>query len=261
MRQLRNVVLLILTFLVFFPASAMTASILVSWNENQESDLQGYKVYCGTQSHQYGVPADVGDTTSYQIDGLDNGDTYYVAVTAYDTSGNESDYSDEASVYIPIPDTTPPTGSVVINSGDSTTPSRVVTLTLSAADSNGSVATMRFSNDGLNFSDAVAYATSQQWVLSEGDGTKTVYVLFCDAAGNWMNTPVSDSIALRLDTDGDGLPDAWETLNSLDPANPGDAGGDSDSDGISNLEEYYNNTDPMDPSDNLPVVQLLRNLP
>ena len=255
MKQLRTIVLLILSFLIFFPVPGMAASILVSWNANTEPDLAGYKVYYGTQSGQYGTPSDVGNSTSYQCSVPDDGTTYYVAVTAYDTSDNESAFSQETSIYVPMPDSSAPTGSIVINQGGALSASRVVTLTLSATDEGGPVAAMRLSNDGQNFSDEVAYATSQQWVLTEGDGIKTVYALFKDASGNWMSSAVSDSIELLLDTDGDGLPDSWETPSGLDPSNPGDAGVDSDSDGISNLEEYYNSTDPLDASDNLPVAR------
>jgi pectate lyase len=42
-----------------------------------------------------------------------------------------------------------------------------------------------------------------------------------------------------LDTDGDGLPDAWETAHGLDPKNPADAAK-LDPSGYSNLETYLN---------------------
>lgn len=49
------------------------------------------------------------------------------------------------------------------------------------------------------------------------------------------------------DTDGDGMPNDWETTNGLDPSNPLDATGDPDGDGKSNLEEYLTGTDPRTP--------------
>jgi hypothetical protein len=49
------------------------------------------------------------------------------------------------------------------------------------------------------------------------------------------------------DTDGDGIPDAWETAYGLDPGDPGDASEDADGDGQTNLREYYAGTDPNDP--------------
>jgi len=40
------------------------------------------------------------------------------------------------------------------------------------------------------------------------------------------------------DRDGDGMPDAWETEQGLDPKDPEDRNGDQDGDGYTNLEEY-----------------------
>jgi len=254
MKQLISVTIMVGSFLMLFPSPGIASSLLVSWNANTESDLAGYKVYYGGQSGTYDNVVDVEDTTSHVIDNLDNGNTYYIVVTAYDFTGNESGPSIEKSKYIPVPDITPPSGSVIVNSGEAVTPTRVVSLGLNASDAGGSVVGMRFSNDNITFSSEVPYASTQQWVLSEGDGMKNVYVLFKDASGNWMTNPAQDSIEYRLDTDGDGLPDSWENICGLDPLDPDDAGVDSDNDGLSNLEEYLADTDPFDEFDNLPLV-------
>jgi hypothetical protein len=60
-------------------------------------DLEGYIVYYGTESKNYKVSYDVKNVTTYKIDDLIDWKTYYFAVTAYDTSGNESPYSEEIS--------------------------------------------------------------------------------------------------------------------------------------------------------------------
>ena len=95
-------------------------------------------------------------------------------------------------------DTTPPSGTITINSGAALTNNIAVTLTLSATDPGGGmVSQMQFSNDGASYSAAETYATTKSWTLAGGDGTKTVSVKFKDAAGNW-SSPVSDGI--NLDT-------------------------------------------------------------
>lgn len=46
-----------------------------------------------------------------------------------------------------------------------------------------------------------------------------------------------------LDSDGDGMPDAWETANGLNPNNPTDALEDCNGDGYMNIEKYINGVD------------------
>ena len=87
-------------FLVFslFPAHAFGAAASFVWSANTESDLAGYKIYYGTFSGNYTQYVDVGNTTEYTQTGLQDGVTYYFASTAYDTAGNESDFSTEIEV-------------------------------------------------------------------------------------------------------------------------------------------------------------------
>lgn len=76
------------------------AEVTLEWDPNTEPDLAGYKLYWGFSSGDYEFSADVGNQTSYTITGLIPGVTYYIAVTAYNTTGLESDYSNEV-VYTP----------------------------------------------------------------------------------------------------------------------------------------------------------------
>jgi hypothetical protein len=63
------------------------------------TDLAGFKIYYSTISpidKAVSLSIDTGNATTYALEGFESG-TYYFAVTAYDNSGNESDFSDEIS--------------------------------------------------------------------------------------------------------------------------------------------------------------------
>lgn len=89
------------------PQSTGTANL--SWTANTESDLAGYKIYYGPSPRTNNCPPDgypnmiyVGktdtpDKPSYTIKNLENGKTYYFSITSYDTSNNESCFSQESS--------------------------------------------------------------------------------------------------------------------------------------------------------------------
>jgi hypothetical protein len=47
-----------------------------------------------------------------------------------------------------------------------------------------------------------------------------------------------------FDTDEDGMPNAWESANGLNPNDAADRNGDTDADGYTNLEEYLNSLVP-----------------
>lgn len=52
-----------------------------------------------------------------------------------------------------------------------------------------------------------------------------------------------------VDTDHDGMPDAWETQHGLDAKTSSDGSLDTDGDGYTNVEEYLNGTDPREKID------------
>lgn len=60
--------------------------------------------------------------------------------------------------------------------------------------------------------------------------------MYIDGTSGW---PVLNSTEAPVDTDGDGMPDEWETENGLDPNNPED-GKIMGEDGYTNLENYLN---------------------
>jgi hypothetical protein len=84
------------------PAPGAQALVRLSWAAGTDPDIVGYRVYYGTASGSYqqakGAGINVGMVTTHSISsGLQRGQRYYFAVTAFDATGNESAFSGEAS--------------------------------------------------------------------------------------------------------------------------------------------------------------------
>jgi hypothetical protein len=97
---------------------------------------------------------------------------------------------------LPSADSTPPVGTVTINGGAAATLNPVVSVSVPATDSGSGMSLLRVSNNAdMSNATTFSYGTPVAWTLPGGDGTKTVYVEWRDAAGNWSSTQ-SDSINL-----------------------------------------------------------------
>ena len=90
-----NSVLLAFLGVFTYTTFSYAAQVTLEWNANMEQDLAGYIIHQGTSSRNYDVSMDIGNWTSATIENLEDNETYYFAVTAYDTDGNESVYSSE----------------------------------------------------------------------------------------------------------------------------------------------------------------------
>lgn len=95
-------------FLGLASAAPVAAGVTVTlaWNQNEESNLWGYRLYYGTASRTYDwdkmVPVPFPETQT-TITGLRHGVRYFFAVTALSIEGLESDYSLEVDYAAPVP--------------------------------------------------------------------------------------------------------------------------------------------------------------
>ena len=88
------------------PAPTPTSALL-SWtppSQNEDGsglsagDLAGYKIYMGTQQNVYSlVDTTQSNVSTHLVENLSPGTTYFFVVTAFDSAGNESQFSNVAS--------------------------------------------------------------------------------------------------------------------------------------------------------------------
>jgi hypothetical protein len=108
-------------------------SIQLAWSANPESDIAGYKIHYDTDAagYPYANSTDVGNVTSHTITGLTTGTTYYTAISAYDSDGNESWVSSDTAA------TTPNTQPTATDASLATSEDTAVQVTLSGSDVDG----------------------------------------------------------------------------------------------------------------------------
>jgi len=148
-------IILLIFIVVTSAASAWGKTVTLSWDASP-STVSGYKVYYdisatapldGTDATEGSSPIDVGNVLTYVIHGLPDDADHYFAVTAYDSSNNESTYSN--TVFSPLveggggipPVNNPPVlasiGTKTVNEGSQ------LTFTVTGSD---------LDHDALNFS-------------------------------------------------------------------------------------------------------------
>ncbi len=115
--------LLLWLLLAVVPTAFADQSVTLAWDPNPEPDVSGYLVYFGNASRDYPWHTNVGNVTTATVYGLQEGLTYYFAITATNTAGLESDYSNEVTNSIPsdltnsVPQISPLTDQVIAENG------------------------------------------------------------------------------------------------------------------------------------------------
>ena len=91
------------------PSVANAKSLTIGWDSNDEPDLEGYVVYRNPNSpgppYRYSdtLPEDELDdplNPKAKLSGLQEGKEYYIALTAYNTDGVESSFSNDICVEV-----------------------------------------------------------------------------------------------------------------------------------------------------------------
>jgi hypothetical protein len=88
---------------VVHAAGEPAPSVSLAWNANPEPDVAGYKVHFGAQSGVYTNVIDVRGATSTSLPQLLMGSTYYMAVSAYNSAGQEGPRSAEFALAAAVP--------------------------------------------------------------------------------------------------------------------------------------------------------------
>ncbi len=87
--------------LALSPAARATQSVTLAWNASPATNVTGYKIYYGNNGTNYNNQVDAGASTSWNVAGLQEGQTNYFVVTAYDVNHNESPPSNQTLYYVP----------------------------------------------------------------------------------------------------------------------------------------------------------------
>jgi len=99
MKTKEIILVLCLAFLLIAFAEK-TKSVSIEWGPNASQnigDIIGYNFHYGTKPGVYHTILDMGDNLSFQVPNLADS-VYFAAMTAYDSVGNRSDFSNEVIV-------------------------------------------------------------------------------------------------------------------------------------------------------------------
>ena len=75
-----------------------TYSVTLSWLASPSPVVAGYRLYSGVVSGLYLNSVELGNVSTNTVVGLVRGTTYFFAITAYDTNGLESAFSNEIAI-------------------------------------------------------------------------------------------------------------------------------------------------------------------
>jgi hypothetical protein len=203
------------TLFLFFPAPTRGATLSLAWDPCPTNLPVGYLVYYGVASGVYTSVADAGTNLSAEVSGLTPGLVYYLAVSAYDSNGDESMFSNEVTNAIPIPPSivVQPQSETVIDTTAASF-SAIVTGTspLSIQWFNATAAIGGATNSSLVWAPVSTSDAGDYWcVVSNAWGVATSFVAVLTVLPtNTISTAAGVYNGLFFQTNSDGSPNVTE---------------------------------------------------
>jgi len=103
--KMKRLFTLILLSTLFLCSTAQAAEVVLSWQQPNHPDLDGYNIYYGLEDSNFKstpkTTINYASQTQCTITDLEPGQFYVFSATSLDTRGNESDYSDEITYQVP----------------------------------------------------------------------------------------------------------------------------------------------------------------
>ena len=175
---MRAVILSIIALVLIIAGPALAADVKLQWDPNTETDLAGYRLYQKTDSAEppftkiQDIPK---GTQTANVTGLDSSHSYSFAVTAYNTAGLESAYSN----IVTVSEQLPPTVAIDTQYSNGTT-----TIVATATDNVG-VEKVEIYVDGKLVATQIKAPYAFIWDVSTlTTGVHTIIAKAFDAAGN-----------------------------------------------------------------------------
>jgi PKD repeat protein len=193
-----------------FATNAFAGQVNLGWDAST-GPVAGYRVYYGTASGNYTSQIDAGAATTATVASLADGATYYFAVKAYDSVGNESGFSNEVNQTLAGTTPTTPTTVAPVSSFSATPTSGVAPLLVTLTDtSTGTIAnrvwdfgdgtTSTSQNAMKTYNVAGVYTVKLTVDNAGGKSTtsKTITVTSAVPTANFTATPTSGTVPLTV---------------------------------------------------------------
>ncbi len=200
-----NIFFYVCVFSLLTASVSQARDVTLQWDPSADTSVTGYKIYynadsasipfSGTGAVQGASPYDAKKVTTTALTGLDPARAYYFAITAYNSTGTESLYSNIVSVAEAVA----PTVSITSPAANATI-SGTVSVNATATDNVGVTKVEYYLNGALKATDTTTPYVYSLSTTSLASGTYTLVAKAYDAAGNIGQSSTVSVNVLNSDT-------------------------------------------------------------